>query len=103
MRRPSSAGLSAEDRSPAQRWAIARTSLYWTIAIVIIVALLASSRTDKVTVAGQSGRKDLLQDRSGMRPNDWFLTMVQAMPACTASQPCDRAQGGTLRKQSAAN
>jgi len=88
MRRPLSAELSVEDRSLAQRWAIASTSLYWTIAIVTIVALLASSTADKVTVAAKSGRKDLLQDRSGMRPYGSLPNMVQSMPACTASQPC---------------
>jgi len=88
MRRPLVAELSDEDRSLARRWVITSASLYWTIAIVIIVAVLASSGAKKVTVSAKAERADLLQDRSGTRPYGSLPNMVQAIPACTASQRC---------------
>jgi len=88
MRQPLSTELGTEDRSLARRWAITSASIYWTIAIVIIAALVMSSKADRVTVAVNPERSALLQDRSSLRPYGSLPNMVPAIAACTASRPC---------------
>jgi hypothetical protein len=85
MRRPLAAELDAEERSLARRWALMSASLYSTILIFIVGALLATSRVDKVTVAATSLRKDLLQERSLMRPYGSLPDTARSIPACTQS------------------
>jgi hypothetical protein len=88
MRRPLSAELSADDRSLARRWVIGTASVYWTIAIVLFGAVLASSSAEKVTVAAKSERTVVQQDRLGVRPYGSLPNIAQAILVCTASQPC---------------
>jgi hypothetical protein len=88
MRRPLAAELSAEERSLARRWVLASASFYSTIVILIIGALLLTSRADKVTVAATSERKDFPQDRSTMRPYGSLPNIAQSILACTTSQSC---------------
>jgi hypothetical protein len=69
MRRPLSSELNAEDRLLAQRWAIAVASIYLTIAIVIIAAVLVTrdySTADKVATAAKSDRSALLHSGGGV-------------------------------------
>jgi hypothetical protein len=66
MRRPLSSELNAEDRLLAQRWAIAVASIYSTIAVVIVAAMLATGHppADKVAVAAKS-QNSVLSHRIG--------------------------------------
>ena len=97
MRPPLSIGLSAEDRSIARRWAITGASIYWTIAIVIITALVMSSKADKVAVPVSSERSDLSQNRSGLRPYGSLPNMDHSIAACAASRTCVAAANTTAR------
>jgi hypothetical protein len=83
MRRPLAVELNAEERSLARRWALTSASLYSTIVILIVGALLATSRVDKVTVAATSERKDLPQERSPMRMYGSSPDQARSIPACT--------------------
>ena len=78
MRRPLAVELSPEDRSLARRWVITSISIYWTIGIVIVAAVLASSTAGKVTVAVRpelkSEQKNLVQDHSARGCTDRYLT-----------------------------
>jgi hypothetical protein len=67
MRRPLSSELNAEDRLLAQRWAISVASLYTTIAIVIVAAMLATGHPppDKAAVAAKSERSTLAHRAGG--------------------------------------
>ena len=68
MRRPLSSELNDEDRQLAQRWAIAVASIYTTIAIVIVAAVLATrdySTADKVAAAAKPDRAALLHSVGG--------------------------------------
>jgi hypothetical protein len=68
MRRPLSSELNAEDRLLAQRWAIAVASLYLTIAIVIIAAVLVTrdySAADEVAATAKPDRSALLYSVRG--------------------------------------
>jgi hypothetical protein len=68
MRRPLGTELSPEDRSLARRWALALSSVYSTIlVIVMIAAALASSTANKVAVVASSEAKAHLSDRSDNR------------------------------------
>jgi len=92
MRRPLAVELSPEDRSLARRWVITSISIYWTIGIVIVAAVLASSTAGKVTVAVRpelkSEQKNLVPDHSGPRLYGSLPNMAQAIPDCAASEPC---------------
>jgi hypothetical protein len=99
MRRPLNAALGAEDRSLARRWVIGSASVYWTIAIVIIAALLTGSGADRVKIADASGQRGLLQGQSGTLPYGSLPNMVQSIPACTASQACMAVKTSDLGKQ----
>lgn len=72
----------------ARRWALTSVLLYSTIAILAIGALLVTSRADRVAVAATFERKDLLQERSPMRPYGSLSDTARSTPACTASQSC---------------
>jgi hypothetical protein len=65
MRRPLNTELSAEDRSQTRRWAIAVTSFYSFIILVIVATALVSSTADKTTVVASAEPQHALQDRSG--------------------------------------
>jgi len=65
MRRPLGTELSVEDRSLARRWALAVTSFYSILAIVITAAALMTSTADKTTVVARAEPQRLLLDRSG--------------------------------------
>lgn len=95
MRRPLAVELSAEDRSLARRWLITSASLHWTIVIVIVAAMPACSRADKVTAVTGSEQKELWPDRSGPRPYGALPNLARLPAACTAAQRCmaGRAKG----------
>lgn len=92
------AELSAEERSLARRWALTGASLYSIIVILIIGALLATSRADKVTVAATSERKDFPQDRATMRPYGSLPNTAQSIPACTTTQSCTALKADGARR-----
>jgi hypothetical protein len=88
MRRPLSAELSADDRSLARRWVIGTASVYWTIAIALFGAALASSSAEKVTVTARSEQTGVVQNQMSARPYGSLPNIAQAMPACASWQPC---------------
>jgi len=97
MRYPLSIELSAADRSLARRWFITTAAIYWTIAIVIIAALVMSSKADKAAVPVSSQRSDLSQNRSGLRPYGSLPNMAESIAACRASRTCVAAANTAAR------
>jgi hypothetical protein len=87
MRRPLAVELSAEDRSLARRWVAMSGSVYWTIAMVMIIAMLATSTSDKTGLVTRPEETNLSQDRSDPLPYG-SLPDVARSPGCTASEPC---------------
>jgi hypothetical protein len=88
MRRPLAVELSAEDRSLARRWVAMSGSVYWTIVMVMIAAMLATSTADKAAVASKREQTSLSQDRSDPLPYGSLPDIARPIPACNASQPC---------------
>ena len=72
----------------ARRWALTGASLYATIVTLIIGALLVTSKADKVSVTATFERKDVLQERSPVRPYGSLRDAARSIPACAASQSC---------------
>jgi hypothetical protein len=88
MRRPLAVELSADDRSLARRWVAMSGSIYWTIVIVIIAAMLATSTADRAAVETGPEQTNLTLDRSDPLPYGSLPNIARLIPACTTSQPC---------------
>jgi predicted PurR-regulated permease PerM len=85
MRPPLDTALSAEDRSLTRRWAIAVTSFYSTIVMVIVAAALVSSTADKVTAVASSGPQHVSRNQPVARP---YGSLPNLTAACAPPQPC---------------